>query len=132
MIRSPRRSAAADRVTWRDIAACRQHDPELFFPIGSAGPALEQAEQAKRICARCPVQARCLRWALDRDVAFGIWGGTTEDERRAMRAALTPQGSAPGRGFREARSGAARRRVAARGGWPCRVRTAGAGRPDAR
>ncbi len=72
MIRSPR---AAGYATWRDIAACRHHDPELFFPVAAAGLALDQAEQAKQVCQRCPVREPCLRWALDRGVAFGIWGG---------------------------------------------------------
>ena len=84
MMRSPR---VAGHATWRDIAACRHHDPELFFPIAAAGPALDQAEQAKQVCQRCPAREPCLRWALDRGVAFGIWGGATEDERRAMRDA---------------------------------------------
>jgi WhiB family redox-sensing transcriptional regulator len=87
MIRSPR---AADQVTWRDGAACSHHDPELFFPIGAAGPALDQVERAKQVCRQCPVREPCLRWALHRGVAFGIWGGATEDERRAMRRALVP------------------------------------------
>ena len=87
MISSPR---AAGYATWRDIAACRHHDPELFFPIAAVGPALDQAEQAKQVCQRCPVREPCLRWALDRGVAFGIWGGATEDERLAMRRALVP------------------------------------------
>jgi WhiB family transcriptional regulator, redox-sensing transcriptional regulator len=90
MIRSPR---VAGHATWRDTAACRHHDPELFFPIAAAGPALDQAEQAKRVCQPCPAREPCLRWALDRGVAFGIWGGTTEDERRAMRDAARGGGT---------------------------------------
>ena len=69
---------------WRDEAACRDADPDLFFPIGPTGPALRQADEAKRICRTCPVQARCLAWALDHGVTDGVWGGTTEDERRAI------------------------------------------------
>jgi WhiB family redox-sensing transcriptional regulator len=69
---------------WRDDAACRDHDPELFFPEGTAGPAVDQAERAKRICQSCPVRARCLRFALGHGLAFGIWGGTTGEERRLI------------------------------------------------
>lgn len=76
---------------WRDLAACRHADPELFFPIGSTGPALHQIDQAKRICQACPVQAPCLTSALDHGLAFGIWGGTTEEERRALRGAPVRQ-----------------------------------------
>jgi hypothetical protein len=66
MIRSPR---AADHLTWRDGAACSHHDPELFFPIGAAGPALDRVERAKQVCRQCPVREPCLRWALHRGVA---------------------------------------------------------------
>jgi WhiB family transcriptional regulator, redox-sensing transcriptional regulator len=75
------------RANWRDDAACRHADPDLFFPIATAGPALDQIDQAKRICRACPVQQPCLAWALELGVESGIWAGTTEDERRAIRAA---------------------------------------------
>jgi len=74
------------RANWREDAACRHADPDLFFPIATAGPALDQIDQAKRICHACPVQQRCLAWALEMGIESGIWGGTTEDERRAIRA----------------------------------------------
>ncbi|WP_030741425.1 WhiB family transcriptional regulator [Streptomyces sp. NRRL S-31] len=70
---------------WRDHAACRQEDPDLFFPIGTTGPAQVQTEQAKAVCGRCPVREQCLDWALDTDQSIGVWGGTTELERRALR-----------------------------------------------
>ncbi len=73
---------------WRSRAACRDADPDLFFPEGTAGPALQTAERAKRLCGTCPVQARCLDWALKHHAAFGIWGGLTEGERRELRHAL--------------------------------------------
>jgi WhiB family transcriptional regulator, redox-sensing transcriptional regulator len=75
-------------VNWRETAACQDADPDLFFPIGAAGPALHQIEEAKRICRACPAQAPCLAWALDHAVGSGVWGGTTEDERRALRAGI--------------------------------------------
>ncbi|GAA5082362.1 WhiB family transcriptional regulator [Streptomyces sp. SID10815] len=70
---------------WRDHAACRQEDPDLFFPIGTTGPALLQTEQAKAVCGRCPVREQCLDWALETDQAIGVWGGTSENERRALK-----------------------------------------------
>lgn len=69
---------------WRTRAACLPHDPKLFFPDCTAGPAIDRAKQ---ICAECPVRARCLDWALSHSAAFGIWGGRTEAERYAMRTA---------------------------------------------
>jgi WhiB family transcriptional regulator, redox-sensing transcriptional regulator len=73
-------------ANWRDDAACRDADPELFFPIGTAGPALRQIGETKRICRACPAQTQCLAWALDQGVTDGVWGGTTGDERRAIRS----------------------------------------------
>ncbi|WP_112466137.1 WhiB family transcriptional regulator [Streptomyces triticisoli] len=70
---------------WRDHAACRHEDPDLFFPIGTTGSALLQAEQAKAVCRRCPVREECLQWALDTDQGIGVWGGTNETERRALK-----------------------------------------------
>jgi len=67
---------------WRVRAACRATDPDLFFPVGVAGPALAQIEQAKRVCRRCLVQAECLVWAVSHRVVDGIWGGKTAGERR--------------------------------------------------
>ncbi|MEV5440930.1 WhiB family transcriptional regulator [Streptomyces sp. NPDC052682] len=70
---------------WRNHAACRHEDPDLFFPIGTSGPALLQAEQAKAVCRRCPVRDDCLQWALDTGQTIGVWGGTNETERRALK-----------------------------------------------
>ncbi len=69
---------------WRMSAACRDTDPELFFPVGTAGPALVQLGQAKRICATCPVRLACLDWALASGQEVGVWGGMSEDERRIL------------------------------------------------
>jgi WhiB family redox-sensing transcriptional regulator len=73
-------------TNWRDDIACRDADPDLFFPIGTTGTALRQIDEAKRICRVCPAQIRCLSWALDNGVTDGVWGGTTPDERRAIRS----------------------------------------------
>jgi WhiB family transcriptional regulator, redox-sensing transcriptional regulator len=67
-------------------AACKGEDPELFFgPSAEFVTTRQQREaKAKAICARCPVRAECLEFALDTREAYGVWGGTSEDERRAV------------------------------------------------
>lgn len=70
---------------WRLRAACRNEDPELFFPVSDVGPGARQTDQAKAVCARCPVRAECLEYALDNGLDHGIFGGTTETERRKLR-----------------------------------------------
>lgn len=75
-------------MDWRNEAACRDEDPELFFPIGDTGPALVQIEDAKRVCRTCVVAADCLEWALETAQEAGVWGGASEDERRVMRRRL--------------------------------------------
>jgi WhiB family transcriptional regulator, redox-sensing transcriptional regulator len=72
-------------MDWRHEAACREVDPELFFPIGNSGPALLQIEEAKQVCRRCSVMEECLRWAIDSGQDAGVWGGLSEDERRALK-----------------------------------------------
>ena len=72
-------------MDWRHRALCRDEDPELFFPIGTTGPATTQVDTAKVVCRRCPVAAECLTWALETGQEAGVWGGTSEDERRALR-----------------------------------------------
>jgi WhiB family redox-sensing transcriptional regulator len=74
-----------DVSAWRGRSACRDSDPDIFFPIGSSGPAVEQIETARRICAACPVGTECIEFALETNQEAGIWGGTTEDERRRLR-----------------------------------------------
>ena len=72
-------------MDWRHNAVCREEDPELFFPIGNTGPALLQIEEAKAVCRRCPLMETCLQGALDRNEQAGVWGGASEDERRAIK-----------------------------------------------
>ncbi|MEV5983203.1 WhiB family transcriptional regulator [Streptomyces sp. NPDC052114] len=74
-------------MEWLRDAACRNADPELFFPIGSTGPAVRDVREAKRICARCPVIEECLDYALTTGQTSGVWGGTCEEERKAPRRA---------------------------------------------
>ena len=72
-------------MDWRDHAACRDEDPELFFPVGTSGPALRRIAEAKAVCWRCPVSSECLNWALASGQDAGVWGGLSEDERRALK-----------------------------------------------
>lgn len=65
---------------WQFKSACTSADPEIFFAYPSE---TEQVEQAKAICASCPVQAQCLAYALDTAQEYGTWGGMTEWERKA-------------------------------------------------
>ncbi len=79
-------------VDWRQRAACRNTNPDLFFPVGTSGDTVErQVAAAKALCARCLVRCACLGWALDTGQDAGIWGGLDEDERRTLRRpARTP------------------------------------------
>ncbi|MEU7980512.1 WhiB family transcriptional regulator [Micromonospora sp. NPDC049081] len=70
---------------WRHNAVCRDEDPELYYPIGTSGPALDQIEQAKATCRRCPVADACLNFALESGIDTGVWGGMSEEERRAVK-----------------------------------------------
>jgi WhiB family redox-sensing transcriptional regulator len=72
-------------MDWRHRAVCRDEDPELFFPVGNSGPALQQIAEAKAVCRRCPVASECLAWALESGQDAGVWGGMSEDERRALK-----------------------------------------------
>jgi WhiB family redox-sensing transcriptional regulator len=70
---------------WRDLAACRDSEPTLFFPIGTTGPAIEQISAAKVICQACSAKDDCLQYALETNQESGVWGGYAEDERRRLR-----------------------------------------------
>ena len=65
---------------WVDEALCAQINPEEFFP-----PKGGSVRAAKAVCARCPVVAECLSYALEHNEAFGVWGGKSERERRRLR-----------------------------------------------
>jgi WhiB family transcriptional regulator, redox-sensing transcriptional regulator len=70
--------------SWWGLAACQSADPELFFPI--SGAALADIERAKALCASCAICRQCLDYALRTHQRHGVWGGTTEDERRVIAA----------------------------------------------
>ena len=74
-----------DLMDWRHKAVCRDEDPELFFPVGNTGPALLQIDEAKAVCRTCEVMDTCLQWALESGQDAGVWGGMSEDERRALK-----------------------------------------------
>ena len=63
---------------WTSLAACNSADPDDLFVTGAA------QNRAKVLCQRCPVRTECLADALDNRVEFGVWGGMTERERRAL------------------------------------------------
>src|SRR5258708_32665512 len=75
---------------WWTLAACRNAEPELFFPISATSASGATVERAKRVCESCPVQSQCLRYALRHRQEQGIWGGLTEDERRRMNRRMAP------------------------------------------
>jgi WhiB family redox-sensing transcriptional regulator len=62
-------------------------DPEVFFPVGVTGVAVTAIAAAKAICADCDAQSACLEFALTTNQEYGIWGGTSEEERRDLRRA---------------------------------------------
>ena len=66
-------------LSWRQRAACRGIDPDIFYPASE-----EEADEAKAICAVCPVREACLEYALANRERDGVWGGATERERRRM------------------------------------------------
>lgn len=76
-----------ERDGWRKHASCRDTDPNLFFPVGTTGPALDQIANAKSVCRTCEVQGLCLEYAISTNQDSGVWGGTSEEERRQMRRA---------------------------------------------
>lgn len=63
---------------WTTRAACRNEDPDALFVQGA------EQNRAKVICRGCPVRTECLADALDNRIEFGVWGGMTERERRAL------------------------------------------------
>lgn len=66
--------------SWNTMGACAGKDTEAFFPeVG------QTANDARKFCARCDVREECLKYALDHNEDFGVWGGKTAFERKEMR-----------------------------------------------
>ena len=76
---------AGGKLRWLEAAACRSHEPSLFFPVGTTGPSIHDIEKAKSICGGCPVRAECLQYAMDTGPQYGIFGGLTGEERQSLR-----------------------------------------------
>jgi WhiB family redox-sensing transcriptional regulator len=74
-------------MDWVHQARCKDTDPELFFPVGTTGPAASQIAAAKAVCMKCDVRSECLEWAMSTGQDAGVWGGLSEEERRALRRA---------------------------------------------
>ena len=86
----------AGSTGWMVRGACREADPELFFPFALEGGAVEcEVTSAKAVCGQCDVRQQCLAYAL-RTMPDGIWGGTTREDRIAIRAAVRAR---PARGL---------------------------------
>lgn len=74
---------------WKQRGACVGVDPELFYPEWPPTKASrQQTAQAKAVCAGCEVRLECLAFALATNEEYGIWGGTNERQRRALRGML--------------------------------------------
>lgn len=78
---STRRATTIAAPDWTD-AVCRGVDPDLFFPLGDTS--YRQIEDAKKVCAGCPIRSKCLDWALETRQDSGVWGGLSERERRTI------------------------------------------------
>lgn len=70
--------------SWRESAACRVVDPELFFPTERGPGAAYDLELARAVCSRCPVRSECIVAALELRVTDGIWGGFTVAELKRV------------------------------------------------
>ena len=75
-VRAPRTGGLQN--DWAGQGRCVSNDPDALFVRGAA------QQNAKQVCQKCPVIAECLADALDNRTEFGVWGGMTERERRAM------------------------------------------------
>src|ERR1700679_108783 len=76
-----------DADDWRRAAACRNTEPDLFFPGGTTGPAVDQIDAAKRVCRSCEALDPCVDFARAPTEEPGVGGGTSEEDRRKLRKA---------------------------------------------
>jgi WhiB family transcriptional regulator, redox-sensing transcriptional regulator len=72
-------------ANWRSAGACLSADPDLFFPVSAKGTGEKQISRAKLICAGCGVRRECLEFAMSHDLSYGIWGGSTPEDRQRQR-----------------------------------------------
>jgi len=73
-----------DADSWWKLAACQSADPEMFFPVSNSGTGNAEIAQAIAVCGSCAIRHRCLEYALESGQVHGVWGGTTEEERRSL------------------------------------------------
>jgi len=73
-----RNPSAEEPAGWVSRALCVDADPDGLFVTGAA------QRKAATICRHCPVMQECAAEALDNRVEFGVWGGMTERQRRAL------------------------------------------------
>lgn len=73
-----------DDPEWRKRGLCSQTDPEAFFPEKGGS-----TRDAKKVCLSCDVRGECLKYALDHDERFGVWGGLSERERRSLKKLMS-------------------------------------------
>jgi WhiB family redox-sensing transcriptional regulator len=66
-------------TAWMARGNCREYSPSVFFPSDGVG-----VDKARKICATCPVLSPCLEYALENRIDHGVWGGTSERERRRI------------------------------------------------
>jgi WhiB family redox-sensing transcriptional regulator len=86
-LEAPTTSPNWDVDHWRTQAACRHTEVSNFFPAGVTGMAEQQIQAAKTVCGGCPVKEPCLAFAIRTNQEYGVWGGTSEEERRSLRRA---------------------------------------------
>lgn len=79
MIESALAAPITEERPWAAFAACRDRDPDIFFPMTP-----DAESDAVVICRGCPVALDCLEFALEAKIHFGIWGGMTEKQRRTL------------------------------------------------
>jgi WhiB family redox-sensing transcriptional regulator len=72
--------------SWRERSACREMGTDMFYPAEKERGSAKRVRiaAAKSVCRTCPVQRPCLKWALDVEEPFGVWGETTPEERKQI------------------------------------------------
>lgn len=73
-----------DDQLWRRFALCRGQGPTQFYPNPGAG-VIQAVRASVAVCKQCPSRVACLNYALDNDEDYGVWGGTTERQRRMLK-----------------------------------------------
>jgi WhiB family redox-sensing transcriptional regulator len=79
MFRQQKKDSEKEAERWMKKAKCKNLNPSVFFPSDGAG-----VEIARRICKDCQVKIDCLEYALENHIDHGVWGGTSERERRRI------------------------------------------------